>query len=332
MARDLSTQTVLVTGAGGFIGSHLVEALVAMGTQVRALIKYNSQNDWGNIESLPQNVQDAIEVLPGDVTDPFFMQEAVKDCQTVFHLAALGSIPYSYLAPQQFVETNINGTLNTLEACRRQGVGKMIHTSTSETYGTALYTPIDEKHPLQGQSPYSASKIGADKMVESYYTSFNMPVTTLRPFNTFGPRQSSRAVIPSIITQALKNREVHIGSLTPMRDFLYVKDTAQGFIKMAESENNLGETINVGTGRSVTIGDTLNEILEILEMQGIPVITKDERIRPEKSEVMKLQCDYSKAQALIGWEPQHTYRQGLAETIDYLKDSLGNYKTRIYNV
>lgn len=332
MPRDLSTQTVLVTGAGGFIGSHLVEALVAMGVQVRALIKYNSQNDWGNIESLPQTVQNAIEVLPGDVTDPFFMNKAVKGCQTVFHLAALGSIPYSYLAPQQFVETNINGTLNTLEACRSQDVGKMIHTSTSETYGTAIYAPIDEKHPLQGQSPYSASKIGADKMVESYYTSFDMPVATIRPFNTFGPRQSSRAVIPSIITQALKDKKIHIGSLSPMRDFLYVKDTAQGFIKMAESDNNLGETINVGTGRSVTIGDTLNEILEILDMKDIPVITEDQRIRPEKSEVMKLQCDYSKAQSLIGWEPQYTYRQGLAETINYLRESLDKYKTQVYNV
>lgn len=333
---DLSNQTVLVTGAGGFIGSHLVEALVERGCRVRAMIKYNSRNDWGNLELLPQSVQNQLEILSGDITDPFFVREAVKDCKAVFHLAALIGIPYSYIAPQHYVNVNVQGTLNVLEACRSEGVEKLVHTSTSETYGTARYTPIDEAHPLQGQSPYSASKIGADKMAESYYLSFDLPVATIRPFNTFGPRQSARAIIPTIISQALayeRTREpIKLGSLSPMRDFTFVKDTAEGFIRVAECEQSAGEVINVGTGQTQTIGDTLQLILEILGQPDIPVVTEDQRIRPEKSEVGLLLANNQKAKDLLGWTPQHSFREGLALTVQAIEQSLDRYKTGIYNV
>ena len=255
---DLTNQTVLVTGAGGFIGSHLVEALVAKGCRVRAMTKYNSRNDWGNLEQLPPDVQQQIEIISGDIADPFFVRKAVSGCQAVFHLAALIGIPYSYIAPQHYVQVNVQGTLNVLEACRAEGVQKLVHTSTSETYGTARYTPIDEAHPMQGQSPYSASKIGADKMAESYYLSFDLPVATIRPFNTFGPRQSARAIIPTIISQALNYRNtrepIRLGSLSPVRDFTFVKDTAQGFIRVAECDNSVGEVINVAPGRPRPLG------------------------------------------------------------------------------
>ncbi len=333
---DLGKQTVLVTGAGGFIGSHLVEALVEKGAQVRALIKYNSRNDWGNIESLDPKIQNAIEILPGDITDPFFVRKAVEGCQTVFHLAALIGIPYSYIAPQHYVNVNIQGTLNVLEACRAEGVEKLVHTSTSETYGTARYTPIDEAHPMQGQSPYSASKIGADKMAESYYLSFDLPVATIRPFNTFGPRQSARAIIPTIISQALayeKTKEpIRVGSLTPLRDFTFVKDTAQGFIRVAECENSVGEVINVGSGQTQSIGDTLKLILEIMGQPDIPVMTDEQRIRPEKSEVGLLLANIEKAKSLLDWEPRYSFRQGLEQTVEAIAQSLGQYKTGIYNV
>lgn len=333
---DLRNQSVLVTGAGGFIGSHLVESLLEQGCQVRAMIKYNSRNDWGNLENLPDALKNRLELLAGDITDPFFVREAVKGCKAVFHLAALIGIPYSYIAPQHYVNVNVQGTLNVLEACRSEGVEKLVHTSTSETYGTARYTPIDEAHPLQGQSPYSASKIAADKMVESYYLSFDLPVATIRPFNTFGPRQSARAIIPTIISQALKHGQtgepIKVGSLSPQRDFTFVKDTAQGFIRVAECDASVGETINVGTGQTQTIGDTLTLILELLGQPELPVVSDEQRVRPEKSEVGLLLANNQKAQNLLGWSPQYSFKEGLALTIEAISASLGEYKTHIYNV
>ncbi len=333
---DLSGQTVLVTGAGGFIGSHLTEALVARGCKVRALIKYNARNDWGNIERLNASLKDAIEVLPGDITDPYFVREAVKGCHTVFHLAALIGIPYSYIAPQHYVNVNVQGTLNVLEACRSERVVKMVHTSTSETYGTAQYTPIDELHPLQGQSPYSASKIAADKMAESYHLSFDLPVATIRPFNTYGPRQSARAIIPTIISQAFRYKDskqpLKLGSLDPVRDFTYVKDTAEGFIRVAECEASVGEVINVGNGTAQTIGDTLTEILDIMGIKDAPVETEAQRVRPEKSEVMMLLANNDKAKNILEWSPQTSFREGLSETVNAIEASLSDYKTEIYNV
>ena len=324
---DLSKQTILVTGAGGFIGSHLIEALAEKGANIKALIKYNSRNDWGNLESLPQSVQDAVEVIAGDITDPFFVRKAVDGCQTVFHLAALIGIPYSYIAPQHYVNVNVQGTLNVLEACREAEVEMLVHTSTSETYGTAQYTPIDEKHPLQGQSPYSA---------ESYFLSYDLPVATIRPFNTFGPRQSARAIIPTIISQALKHKAtgepIKLGSLTPVRDFTFVKDTAEGFIRIAESPKSVGEVINIGSGQAISIGDTVNEILSILDMTGHPIETEEQRVRPEKSEVGLLLADNKKARDLIGWEPRHSFRDGLQQTIEAVEATLGQYKTGVYNV
>lgn len=334
--QNLKGQTVLVTGAGGFIGSHLVEALVEKGAKVRAMLKYNSRNDWGNIEQLPQAIQDELEILSGDIADPFFVRQAVKGCHTVFHLAALIGIPYSYIAPQHYVNVNVQGTLNVLEACRSENVQKIIHTSTSETYGTAQFTPIDETHPLQGQSPYSASKIAADKMAESYYLSFELPVATIRPFNTFGPRQSARAIIPTIISQALNYKKtkapIKLGSLTPVRDFTFVKDTAQGFIRVAECGASVGEVINVGSGQAQTIGDTLKEILSIIGQPDIPVETDEQRVRPEKSEVMLLLAHTEKAKKLLNWQSQHTFKQGLEQTVEAIEATLGLYKTGIYNV
>jgi NAD dependent epimerase/dehydratase len=329
-------QQVLVTGAGGFIGSHLVEALVAAGANVRAMVKYNARNDWGNLELLPEDVRNNIEVIAGDITDPFFVRHAVQGCQSVFHLAALIGIPYSYIAPQHYVAVNVNGTLNVLEACRSEGVAKLVHTSTSETYGTAQFTPITECHPLQGQSPYSASKIAADKMAESYYRSFDLPVTTIRPFNTYGPRQSARAVIPTIISQALAIKQgkadaIKLGSLDPVRDFNYAKDTAHGFMHMAMCDQNLGEVVNIGSGGCVTIGETLRTILDIIG-QEIPVEVEDQRVRPDKSEVMVLQADYTKATELFGYQPQYSLEEGLRETITAIEAQLNNYKTAVYNV
>ncbi len=333
---DLTNQTVLVTGAGGFIGSHLTEALVAKGCKVRALVKYNARNDWGHLESLPREIQSQLEILSGDITDPFFVRKAVAGCHTVFHLAALIGIPYSYIAPQHYVQVNVQGTLNVLEACRWESVEKMVHTSTSETYGTARYTPIDEAHPLQGQSPYSASKIGADKMAESYHLSFDLPVSTIRPFNTFGPRQSARAIIPTIISQALSypktGEPIRLGSLSPVRDFTFVKDTAQGFIRMAECKASVGEVINIGSGQAQTIGDTLKLILEIIGQPDLPIVTEEQRIRPEKSEVGLLLANTEKARELLNWEPRYTFREGLALTVEAIEQSLGQYKTGIYNV
>lgn len=332
----LNGKTILVTGAGGFIGSHLVEALVTQGARVRAMVRYNARNDWGHLENLSDEIRAELEVLSGDIADPFWVHNAVRGCDVVFHLAALIGIPYSYLAPQHYVNVNVQGTLNVLEACRTEGVEKLVHTSTSETYGTARYTPIDEAHPLQGQSPYSASKIAADKLAESYYLSFNLPVATIRPFNAFGPRQSARAVIPTIISQALRypktGQPVRIGSLSPLRDFTFVKDTVQGFIRVAEREESVGEVINIGTGHTRSIGDTLTQVLEIIGQPDLPVETDRQRIRPDKSEVGLLVANTEKAHRLLGWQPLFSFREGLSLTIDAIRESLEHYKPQIYNV
>jgi len=329
---DLVNRKILVTGAGGFIGSHLVERLVADGCQVRAMVHYNSGGKWGNLEMLSEDVKQQIEVFPGDLTDPFSVRNAVEGCEVVFHLAALIAIPYSYVAPQSYVSTNVTGTLNVMEASRNCGVRKVVHTSTSETYGTAKYTPIDEQHPLQGQSPYSASKIGADKIAESYFCSFNLPVTTIRPFNTYGPRQSARAVIPTIISQILAGRKaVKLGSLSPVRDFNFVKDTVDGFVKVALSEQSIGEVINIGFGSGITIGELAEMIMEITGKK-VQIVSDDLRVRPDNSEVFELICANSKAEDLVDWKPRFTLKEGLRETVAFIEKNLSLYKPDIYNV
>ncbi len=325
------SERVLVTGGAGFIGSHLTEKLVGLGAKVKVLVHYNSRNHWGNLEYLPKEVLDQVEVFLGDVQDPYSVQKAVAGCTVVFHLASLIAIPYSYVAPASYVETNVKGSLNVMEACLRADVKRVVHTSTSETYGTALYTPIDEGHPLQGQSPYSASKIGADKIVESYYRSFDLPVSTLRPFNTFGPRQSARAVIPTIIAQALTSNVVELGALSPVRDLTYVKDTVMGFIKMAESEKTIGEVVNIGNGRGITIGELAKRIIALIG-RDIEIRTNQQRMRPEKSEVMKLICNNSKAEAIMNWKPSYSLDEGLKETIEFIRANISLYKPEIYNI
>ena len=323
---------VLVTGAGGFIGSHLTERLVRAGASVRAMAHYNSRNDWGQIELLDGDIRGAVEVICGDVRDPFFCREAVKGRQVVFHLAALIGIPYSYLAPADYVATNVAGTVNVLGACRDLDVEKIVHTSTSETYGTAQYVPIDEKHPLQGQSPYSASKIGADKMAESFFRSFRTPVVTVRPFNTYGPRQSARAVIPTIVGQlATGAGQVRLGSLTPVRDLTYVQDTAAGFMAVAESDGTVGEVVNLGTGRGISIGELAELIIEIMDVDA-EVTCDEQRVRPEDSEVMRLIAATAKAEQLAGWRPTVSLRDGLAKTIEFVRKHVDLYKADIYNV
>lgn len=331
MDRDMSA-TALVTGACGFIGSHLVEKLVSKGVKVRAMVYYNSFGSWGNLEDLPKDVLDEVEVMAGDVRDPFFCAHAVKGMDTVYHLAALIGIPYSYHAPQSYVETNISGTMNMLQACRDAGTSRMVHTSTSETYGTAQYTPIDEKHPLVGQSPYSASKIGGDKLAESYYLSFDLPVATVRPFNTFGPRQSSRAVIPTVITQALSGKDtISLGSVSPIRDLTLVHDTVDGFIAAAESDKAVGQTVNVGSGSGISIGDLASKILAICGSSA-EIVTDEQRIRPDKSEVMELVCDNSLARDILGWTPTHSLDQGLEVTVDWIRNNLDRFKVDQYAV
>ena len=322
---------VLVTGAGGFIGSHLVDELIHKGAKVTAFVHYNARNDWGMLEGRYNDKTPNLTVIAGDVTDSLFVKKAVSEKEYVFHLAALIGIPYSYVAPESYINTNIKGTLNIMQACLDAGVDRVVHTSTSEVYGTAQYTPIDEKHPLQGQSPYSASKIGADKIAESFYCSFELPVTTIRPFNTFGPRQSTRAVIPTIITQALTSNSIKLGSLTPIRDLTYVADTVQGFIKFAESKKTVGKTVNTGSGRGVTI----SELADIIIRQVNPdakIICEQERIRPDKSEVMQLLCDNRLAKDLAGWEPKYSLEEGLSLTIDWVKEHILSYKAGLYTV
>lgn len=328
---SLKGRNVLVTGAGGFIGSHLTEALVAEGARVRALVHYNSRNDWGELDRLPGDARSALEIVAGDVRDPFLVDRVVAGTDVVFHLAALIPIPYSYVAPAEYVDTNVRGTLNVLEAVRRHGVARMLHTSTSETYGTAVYTPIDEKHPLQGQSPYSASKIGADKLAESYFLSFETPVVTVRPFNTYGPRQSARAFLPTVITQALTGDVVRVGSLDPVRDMNFVSDTVAGFVAAATASGIDGMTINLGSGRGVTMGDLLEMALKVTGRKA-RVEQEAARVRPEKSEVMQLVCDASLAGDRLGWRSRVTLEQGVRRTAEWIEAHLDRYKPGLYNV
>lgn len=325
---------VVVTGADGFIGSHLAQHLIQIGANVRAFIHYNPTNSWGQLEFADRHIKESIEIFQGDVRDPHLVRSAVRGCDVVFHLAALIGIPYSYISPQSYVDTNIGGTLNILMAVRELGVSKMIQTSTSETYGTAQYVPIDEKHPLQGQSPYAATKIGADQLAMSFFLSFETPVAIARPFNTFGPRQSARAIIPTIITQiASGKKEVCLGSLHTTRDFNYVLDIVAGFIKIAESEKSQGEVINLGTGIETSIEDLAKKIAKIME-RDVKIIGEEQRIRPAKSEVLRLMADNTKAKRLLGWGPKYSIEEGLEETIEWFgnPENLGKYKVDVYNV
>jgi len=328
---ELVDKKVLVTGASGFIGSHLTEELAKMGCRVRAFIKYKSSGDLGNLEELGPGLLEKIEIIRGDLKNPDSVKRAVKNIDVVFHLGALISIPYSYVDPREFVETNVTGTLNILKACQEENVKKIIITSTSEVYGTGKYTPIDEKHPLQAQSPYSASKMSADKLAESFYNTYNLPVTIIRPFNSYGPRQSRRAVIPTIIYQALTSKELSLGSLEPKRDFTYVKDTVQGFIKVAESDNSIGEIFNISSGKTISIRELVETIGKIIGKELIP--NKDQKkIRPEKSEVMILLGDNRKAKEIIKWEPKYSLEEGLKEVVKYIKQNLNSYKLERENI
>lgn len=322
---------VLVTGAGGFIGSHLVDELLRQEADVTAFVHYNARNDWGMLEGRYSGTTPNLTVIAGDVTDASFVKKAVSNQEVVFHLAALIGIPYSYAAPESYINTNIRGTLNVMQACLEGESRRIVTTSTSEVYGTAQYTPIDEKHPLQGQSPYSASKIGADKIAESFYCSFGLPVTTIRPFNTFGPRQSARAVIPTIITQALTGNVVKLGSLTPVRDLTYVADTVRGFLDLAGCSGAVGKTVNTGTGRGVTIGELAGIIIRAVNPDA-RIVCDEQRIRPGNSEVMQLLCDNRFARETAGWKPSYTLEQGLMLTIEWMKEHVDSYKTGLYTV
>lgn len=323
---------VLVTGAGGFIGSHLVQRLLADGARVRAFVRYNSRNDRGALEWLPAEQQQQVEYLVGDLKDGEAVRRAVRGCQVVFHLGALIAIPYSYVNPLDFVQTNVLGTAHVLAACRDYGVERLVHTSTSEVYGTARYTPIDEEHPLQGQSPYSASKIGADKLAEAFGRSFGLPVVTVRPFNTYGPRQSARAVIPTIIVQALTQDVVRLGSLHPTRDLNFVGDTCDGFVRAALAGSDvLGETINLGQGKEISVGELAQRIIALIG-RGQAIVADPERVRPAGSEVERLIADNRKAARLLGWRPRTSLDDGLRATIEYVAAHLERYKAGIYNV
>lgn len=327
----VNKKRVLITGAGGFIGSHLTERLVELGASLKAFVRYNSRNDWGLLELLPREKLGEIEVIMGDLRDNHAIRRAAEDMEIIFHLGSLIAIPYSYIHPSEVIETNVLGTLNILNAARENGVGKLIHTSTSEVYGTAQYVPIDEKHPLQGQSPYSASKIGADMIAESFYRSFGVPVATIRPFNTFGPRQSARAVIPTIISQALTKDLILLGSLHPTRDYTYVDDVIESFIKVAESPNSVGEVINIGSNFEISIGDIARKVISVIG-KNREIILDQERIRPDKSEVERLWCDNAKAKKLLGWEPKYRLDEGLQNTIEWISNHLEMYKPERYIV
>ena len=326
-----NNKAVLVTGAGGFIGSHLTEHLAELGAKVRAFVRYNSRNDWGLLEFIPRDKLGAIEVITGDLRDSDAVRHAAKDVDIIFHMAALIAIPYSYIHPREAIETNIIGTLNVLTAAREGSTAKIIHTSTSEVYGTARYVPIDENHILQGQSPYSASKIGADKIAESFYNSFDLPVAIIRPFNTYGPRQSARAVIPTIITQALTNRKIFLGSFHPTRDFTYVDDVVEAFIKATESPRSIGEVINIGSGFEISIGDLAHQILSWAGKKR-RIISDSHRVRPPKSEVERLWCDNTKAKSLISWNPRFSLEEGMRKTIEWIANNISRYKSELYNL
>lgn len=323
---------VLVTGSDGFIGSHLTEELVKKGYDVKAFVFYNSFNTWGWLDTLPREILNHIEIFQGDVRDPNGVKESMKDVDAVLHLAALIAIPFSYHSPDTYVDTNIKGTLNVLQAARELGTQRVLVTSTSEVYGTAQYVPIDEKHPYQGQSPYSATKIGADRLTESFYRSFGLPTTIVRPFNTYGPRQSARAVIPTIITQLLSGKEeIKLGSLTPTRDFNYVKDTANGFIEILKSDKTIGEEINIATQKEISIGQLADELIKQINPRA-RVVCDEQRLRPEKSEVNRLLGCNKKILELTDWRPQYSFEEGLAATIEFLKENLDRYKPDIYNL
>jgi NAD dependent epimerase/dehydratase len=324
-----SDKKVLVTGAGGFIGSHLTERLVELGAKTRAFVRYSSTGSWGWLDQ--SSLKNDVEIVLGDIRDQDTVAHALDGVDIVFHLAALIAIPYSYQAPLSYVRTNVEGTLNVLQAAQRAGSEIVVHTSTSEVYGTARTVPIDENHPLQGQSPYSASKIGADKMAESFHLSFGLPVVTVRPFNTFGPRQSARAVIPTIITQALNGSEIRLGNLEPTRDLNFVADTVEGFIKAAETPEAIGETINLGSGREISIRDLAVLILKLMN-RDIAITLEGARVRPENSEVDRLCADSRKGQSILGWTPKYSLEEGLAATIEWIRENSERYRTGIYVV
>lgn len=323
---------ILVTGADGFIGSHLTEELVKKGYRVRAFVYYNSFNTWGWLDTLNKDIMHNVEIFQGDIRDPYGVKTAMQGVDAVFHLAALIAIPFSYHSPDTYVDTNIKGTLNVLQAARECGNIRTLVTSTSEVYGTAQYVPIDEKHPYQGQSPYSATKIGADRLAESFYRSFELPVTIVRPFNTYGPRQSARAVIPTIITQLLSGyKEIRLGSLTPTRDFNYVKDTVNGFVAMYESDQTIGEEINIATQREISIGELATELIRQINPNA-QIVCEQQRKRPINSEVNRLLGSNEKIKKLTNWRPRYTFEEGLAETVAFFKNNLDKYKTDIYNI
>ena len=331
---DLQNKKVLVTGADGFIGSHLVEKLIEEGCQVTAFVYYNSFNSWGWLDSLPKETLQKVEVITGDIRDPHGVKNAMKGIEVVFHLAALIAIPYSYHSPDTYIDTNVKGTLNIVQAARELGTERVLVTSTSEVYGTAIYVPIDEKHPRQGQSPYSATKIGADAMADSFYRSFNVPISIVRPFNTYGPRQSARAVIPTIITQLLNGKtDIKLGSLHPTRDLLFVKDTAKGFIEIAKSDKTIGHEVNIAMQEEITIGDLAQNIINQINPNA-KIITDEIRLRPEKSEVERLFGSNQKIKELTNWKPDYTLESGIAETIQWFsnKANLSQYKADIYNI
>lgn len=323
---------VLVTGADGFIGSHLTESLLESGCEVKAFTYYNSFNTWGWLDTFPKEKLNQVEIFSGDIRDPNGVREAMKGVDCVFHLAALIAIPFSYHSPDSYVDTNIKGTLNVLQAGRDLGTERILITSTSEVYGTAKYVPIDEKHPFQGQSPYSATKIGADRLAESFYRSFGLPVSIVRPFNTYGPRQSARAVIPTIITQLLSGKdEIKLGALSPTRDFNFVKDTAAGFLAIAHSDKTIGEEINIATQQEISIGQLAEEIISQINPKA-KIICDEQRLRPEKSEVNRLLGANEKIKSLTGWSPKYSLAEGIRETVNWIEKNMDRYKTDIYNV
>lgn len=327
---NLKKKKVLITGAGGFIGSHLTEYLIDLGADVKAFVRYNSRNDWGMLESLPPEKIDLIEVINGDLRDSDAIRYAASDVSVIFHLGSLIAIPYSYIHPRETIETNVMGTLSVLTAAKDLSIDKVVHTSTSEVYGTAKYIPIDENHPLQGQSPYSASKIGADKIAESFYKSYELPVSVIRPFNTYGPRQSARAVIPTIITQALKTDEIYLGSLHPTRDYTHIQDTVKGFLKVAESPKSIGEVINIGSNFEISIKNLAEKIFHIMG-KDVKIVTDLPRFRPKDSEVERLWCDNTKAQDILGWKPEIPLDNGLKDVLNWISENIDFYKANIYN-